>query len=159
MSREAQAQLSLAELDALLRESPEEYQHLVQQLRSNASTISAHASVYYGTDYSFSLPFEEGEFRVPAEGVIPGAATSIEGALSQLNFALRSARHELLAMVYTRDKRLEYERERLSMLKALEKRQGAVISRVGSTASVQLEAGHRVFLKLEKGRWLVSEYY
>ncbi len=159
LSERARVQLSRENLIDALSKSSEEYAQLAEQLSSASLLVKAQATLYYGSETSFVLPLEGKQFVIPAEGLLPGAASTIEAALIQLTHALNIGSEDLVIAAHLPKKRLVYSAERASLLEALRHRDRAIVSRNGLMAIVELESGHRVVLSFEGGRWWVSEFH
>jgi len=127
-------------------------------LAEPTSVVRASARVGFDDGEEANLDWEEGEFRVTSAGGLPAAARTPAQALEQLRKALSRRSYASLLRVLSPATRTAIETDLRALTGGLAHPEGLDVQVSGDVASVQIEGGHVVRLRLERGTWKVEDF-
>jgi hypothetical protein len=158
MSESAHRGYRQADIDRMLADERVELVERAHALAGPNSLVVASARVRFEDGEEATLDWDGDAFRVTSAGGLPSAPRTPAQALEQLRKALARRSYVALLRVLSPATRSAIESDLRALVLGLSHPEGLDVQVSGDVASVAIEGGHFVRLRLDSGVWKVEDF-
>jgi ketosteroid isomerase-like protein len=158
MTEGAQRAWRVSDVQQILADERAELRDRSHALTDPSSAVRATARLRLSDGGDATLDVEDGAFRISSAGGLPAAARTPAQALEQLRSALARRSYAALLRVLAPSTRTAVESDIRALVDGLSHSEGLEVQISGDVASVQIEGGHFVRLRLDAGVWKVEDF-
>jgi hypothetical protein len=158
LSERSRKSLAVSDVERILADERTELATQAKAMQDASAVVRASAQVRYADGENATLDVEEGAFRVSSADALPAGARTPNEALEQLRRVLARRSYAGLMRVLSPATRSAIESDLRSLVDGLAHPDGLDVQVSGDAASVQIQGGHFVKLRRDRGVWKVEDF-